>query len=701
MLDIVFCALPYSNLDHINSAPAILKGVVVSCGYTSKTVDFGCELFKLCNHDQDKFQRVQQYFISNHADSTETQNIIDQFYKVVGQWFKNNPSKYIGICVFSRYTHKASLEVLELLKKKNITGKVIVGGRGLPIASSKIIKNSLSGLESHLSFAQLLEKRKLVDHVVIGDGEDAVLAIIDNQTFESDQTSDQFRVPVPNYDDYDFNDYFFKDSEIAWPVTGSKGCVRDCDFCDVRSHFGRYRYRSGADIANEMIALSKKYNAKKFQFTDSLVNGGLKPFKEFLEVLSDYNLKNPNNKIKWNGQYICRPSNQVDNEIYKLIATSGGEGLTIGAESGSNHVLLAMNKKTDVEALFSELEQFKKHNITCILLTMVGHWSETWNDFLDHCKMIVGLLPYVRSGTISGISSHSVMAILDQSPSYANREKTEVITSVDDPAMIWFCKNNPSNTFKERVFRKLIADRLAGYLQIPLLLELESSTDILTTMENKIDLINGFFQSFATENTISQAQQAYQNFDLFAQDQILKTVKPELNLELESNEYNGKPLLKIIFNDIVLFDGQLNQGALSFKFDLTIQEKNYLLLKMYGKNESTDTLVVKENIVKDKNVLLKKIILDDVDILSDYEFFRDHFVYNIDNVIADAAMPGFWKNNSKMLLEFDGVFKSWYHTKTKKNSRVATPLTYHSNHNEDYVKNLESKIVNLATQLNQ
>ena len=498
MLDIIFCSLPYSDLDHVYSAPAILKGVVVDRGFTAKTVDFGCDLLNQCNRDVNYFSKIQSYFISPIEKNDE----IEKFYTHCVNYFKQNPSKYIAISVFSIYTHRTAFELCERIKKENIQSKIIIGGRGCKSFIFPSIESQLplSSKDKLINFGEMMKSKKLVDEYIIGDGEDAILEVLEKGSLTKvdmidHHISDSFKYPIPNYDDYNFNDYLFQNGEVMLPITGSKGCVRDCDFCDVKFQFGKYRYRTGKDIANELISVSNQFGIRKFQFTDSLVNGGFKPFLEFLTIIRDYNLNNPDKKIKWNGQYICRPSSQIPEGIYQLMADAGAEGLTIGAESGSNAVLSAMNKKTTVEALFEELEQFRKHNITCFILTFVGHWNETWDDFIDHCKMIINLTPYVRSGTISAVSVGSVAMVLHGTPSYENKDKIGLILSDFDKTSIWYNKNNEGNTFKERVRRRLIVYELCKRLKIPTGDDYELLTYLKNVIDSKFEKINEFYDT--------------------------------------------------------------------------------------------------------------------------------------------------------------------------------------------------------------
>ena len=132
--DIIFGALPYSDLDHIYSAPAILKGIAVSNNYQAKTVDFGLVLLDLCDRNIDLFARVQSYFVSPGTSLTESElQILNKFYSQIVDYFKSTPTKYIAFSVLSVYTHKAIFDVTTRLKDNNINAKIVVGGRGAKV----------------------------------------------------------------------------------------------------------------------------------------------------------------------------------------------------------------------------------------------------------------------------------------------------------------------------------------------------------------------------------------------------------------------------------------------------------------------------------------------------------------------------------------------------------------------------------------
>ena len=491
MIDAVIFSLPYTNLDQIQSGPAVLSGILNENRFKSKAFDFGTELFDLCGRDIELFYEIQNYFLS---PVSKTNPIIEKFYQRIIDILNENPARYIGVSVFTVWSHRSVFEITQRIRQSNLKSKIILGGRGLGkrVYIEAFSKDTLSSHERKMKFSDVMRARGLADHNVLGDGEDSILKIIQgnikkNPTGEILE-SDQFRSPTPNYENYQFDLYLQNERHL--PITGSKGCVRDCDFCDIREQFGSYRYRTGDNIAEEMLRLKQQYGINKFLFTDSLVNGNQKELINFCNIIADYNKKNPTDKIKWTGQWICRPQRQIKDNLYEVIAASGGEGLTVGMESGSDSVLDAMNKKTDIKAMFDELEQFRQHGITCTLLTFVGHHSETFDNFKEHCQTLIRILPYVRSGTVSAMAAGDVMFMLDGTPAIKN---PDIIRSEFAPDTIWVSRFNPTNTYKERIARRIIVQRIFEKYKIPGVNNYGNYHHIEKTMRSYGDQINEFY----------------------------------------------------------------------------------------------------------------------------------------------------------------------------------------------------------------
>jgi hypothetical protein len=155
-----------------------------------------------------------------------------------------------------------------------------------------------------------------------------------------------------------------------------------------------------------------------------------------------------------------------------------------------------MNKKTTVEALYSELEQFRQHGITCILLTFVGHWSETYEEFVNHCRMFINILPYVRSGTISSITIGTPAAILDGTPGMRDVEKYKIQLDDEIGNYLWVSELNPDNNYKERIYRRLTISRIVSKLKIPCHDEFIQFLQMNSMIEMQHNHINEFHDAF-------------------------------------------------------------------------------------------------------------------------------------------------------------------------------------------------------------
>jgi len=470
-LDLLLATLPPNYLNEPPIAPALLKSAVEKQGFTCRTLDFSLhclqKIFKghyetylewgnsLPNHVDYNKVSEQHKFQLNQAIN-EFLNLLEEF----------NP-RFLALSVFSLWQQRFCYFLCQKIKNSKFECKIIIGGMGCTQPPKGLYSiSSLNYFEKKTSFANFMLSKKLTDFAIVNDGEQELVNVLrSSDNYLSSLISNETKFDydyVPSFDDYKLDQYLFTNNEKKLLVQGSKGCIRQCVFCSEHSNYSQYYFKTGIKIANEVIYLSKKYGIYKFQFTDSLTNGSLKEFKNFVRILAEYNQTNPQNQIKWHGNYICRTQNQMTNDDFQLLKLSGAHGLTIGAESGSNRVLAEMKKNTTVEDLLYEITKFHQYNIDCNLLFLIGFYNETWQDFLSTLDLLKKLQRYFFDGTISNIRLGYTLMFDD-----AQHYRLNDFEYTSDNPYDWIWLKNSTLTLRERVRRRIIAQEFCDALGIP------------------------------------------------------------------------------------------------------------------------------------------------------------------------------------------------------------------------------------------
>lgn len=233
---------------------------------------------------------------------------------------------------------------------------------------------------------------------VTGEGEYALLEFLNgNHLYPGingrppQQINDLNELPPPDY-----SDQLEAHSYNSLILSGSRGCVRNCTFCDVASIWPKYRFVDGYQLAENMHKVVKQTGIKKISFSDSLVNGSMKHFRQLCQALSDNPIK-----IAWNGQFIARTASSFRQQDFDNLANSGCTGLTIGIESGSENVRHHMRKKFSNEDIDYFVENLGKRQIKMKFLLIVGYPTETRKDFEETKDMLYRYKDYTGSTSVS------------------------------------------------------------------------------------------------------------------------------------------------------------------------------------------------------------------------------------------------------------------------------------------------------------
>jgi hypothetical protein len=375
--------------------------------------------------------------------SEPAQNWVDQYFCSLEK--KCQQFDLVAISVFSQHS---MVLVHDFLKKHRpqFNAQVVIGGGG--------IRTEYGG---DVTFYQNLKKQQLIDYWILGEGEvgftDLLLEgnnskligdTINNSVPANLQNFDL--VPVPDFDKFRLDDYRYGHKKIIG-VEGSRGCVKKCTFCNIQHTWGAFKFKDGKKLAKELLYLKEKYDIDHFWFNDSLINGSLKAFREFVENLAN---DRKEDAFTWSSQAIIRSRSASDERDFQLMRNSGCETLAVGLESFSQKVRWHMNKKftdDDVEHFFNLAQ---KYNITVFLMMIIGYPTETEEDFQHALRQLEKYQYLADDGTIGGIRIGSTMNIGPNHPIFNMMEKTGIkyIDNSPNKSVTWVCSEN---TLKKRV----------------------------------------------------------------------------------------------------------------------------------------------------------------------------------------------------------------------------------------------------------
>ena len=226
-----------------------------------------------------------------------------------------------------------------------------------------------------MRFVFQLKELGLIDDFIYGDGELSLVEYVNGNydypginQFYWNPTPDLNALPLPDYTDYEFSDY----KKILIPICDSRGCVRDCEFCDIIEHWKKFQFRTAENIFNEMLEQYKKYNVTYFSFRSSLVNGNLKEFRKLVKLITEFNVGLDNKQqMGWEGYFIIRNEKTHPAELWRDIKGSNGK-LVIGIESVVQHIRHGMGKNFSNEDVDYHLEMSKQYKVPLILLMIVS-----------------------------------------------------------------------------------------------------------------------------------------------------------------------------------------------------------------------------------------------------------------------------------------------------------------------------------------
>ncbi len=272
----------------------------------------------------------------------------------------------VGFTVYFTNNYCTTWFIQELKKRLPLV-KIIVGGPN--------------------AIQEKVDDTSLVDHVVIGEGEQIFLEILEKTEagilipekflrHEKSNRIDLDSMPIPDYSGINFADYQI--NGVSAEV--SRGCIANCTFCSETT-FWKYRGRQSGNIIDEIEYQYNTYGIEFVWFIDSLINGNLKELRAFAQGIIEKDIK-----IKYVGY--ARADPRMDLAYLQDLADSGCNSLSLGIESGSQKILDLMKKNIKRSAVEQNLRDITTVGIDVHSSWFVGYPGEEITDMAQTLTLI-------------------------------------------------------------------------------------------------------------------------------------------------------------------------------------------------------------------------------------------------------------------------------------------------------------------------
>jgi len=254
-------------------------------------------------------------------------------------------------------------EIVEFIKKYNPNVKIIVGG---PFIANQVVYfentdylyslfdeigadiyiNSNQGEKTLLEVINYLKKNlKLYNISNIYFKEENKYKYLSSQEEENILANNPVKWSL-----------FEQDLNKCVNIRSSISCPYSCKFCGFHIRGGKFQRLKAQILKNELDCLSKIKKVKYLNFVDDLFDVPLEILKDTLKMMIRENYN-----YKWSCQLRC---SSLDDEAVKLLKEAGCISVFLGLESGSDKILLNMNKKAIVSDYNKGINLLKKNEIT-------------------------------------------------------------------------------------------------------------------------------------------------------------------------------------------------------------------------------------------------------------------------------------------------------------------------------------------------
>jgi len=179
---------------------------------------------------------------------------------------------------------------------------------------------------------------------------------------------------------YEHHGYF------SMNLVTTRGCPFHCNWCAKPIWGQKYNSRSPQNVVQEMKWLKENFQPDHIWFMDDIMGIQDKWLEEFAAVLDEHDAHIPFKSLN-------RADLLLRGNTIPALARAGATIVWIGAESGSQTILDAMDKGTQVAQIYEATRKAHEHGIKVAFFLQFGYPGETREDIEKTLQMVRDLMP--------------------------------------------------------------------------------------------------------------------------------------------------------------------------------------------------------------------------------------------------------------------------------------------------------------------
>lgn len=308
--------------------------------------------------------------------------------EVLKQNLLENSPKLIGIYT-NLMTKINVLKIVQFIKINKLKTKIVLGGPEIRYNADNYLRHGADILvigEGEETFLELckVDINNIEDLACIN----GIAYLNGNKTFFTPERSlikDINQLPFPAREAIDLKKYgeAWKNHHgySMYSISTMRGCPYTCKWCSRAVYGGTYRRRSAKLVVDEIELLKNNYSPDRIWFVDDVFTINHKWLREFaLELM--------NRGITIQYEIITR-ADRMSDEVIDILKKTGCFRVWIGAESGSQEIINAMDRRVEISKVQEMILKTKKTGIeagTFIMLGYPGERRKNIQETIQHLK---------------------------------------------------------------------------------------------------------------------------------------------------------------------------------------------------------------------------------------------------------------------------------------------------------------------------